>query len=180
MKYTVLILVAAAVMLVVGEACAKRVATKATKTHPAGVLTHYSYYQYGSTAQAPIDFDIRLNEADTSTALLCVKGTVALAARGYDDYQIVELADSGETVMVSANVLREIAAIIIDHKMYSYKESYKPPYEVMDGYGWNLCADYAGDVPSITSGGHNAQPGDDGITLINELLQRHYLATAPR
>lgn len=55
--------------------------------------------------------------------------------------------------------------IILDEKMYKYKERYLPKFEVLDGYGWHFQATFS-DGTRIYSSGSNAWPGGNGLGRI--------------
>lgn len=106
-------------------------------------------------------------------------GTMA----GYRYYGSVELQDNGTILLkamkknydpiqekkVDKEVLNHIQNIIKEHKIYRYKEHYRPTFEVLDGYSWHFEAKFS-DGEKIYTGGSNARPRDNGCELIQEYL----------
>lgn len=73
-----------------------------------------------------------------------------------------------------ADALEVIGELVRKHRLYKLKESYRPPFEVLDGYMWHLAIRYDGG--SIWSGGANALPDSklqQGIVAINQYLEEH-------
>ena len=71
---------------------------------------------------------------------------------------------------VDTEVMKHFRQIIEEEKMYKYKESYKPPFEVLDGWGWSFRARFS-DGSSIFSSGSNASPKGDGLRRIRDYMQ---------
>lgn len=71
---------------------------------------------------------------------------------------------------VDTEVMKHFRQIIEEEKMYKYKESYRPPFEVLDGWGWSFRARFS-DGSSIFSSGSNASPSDNGLTRIRGYMQ---------
>jgi len=59
--------------------------------------------------------------------------------------------------------------IIVEEKMYQYKDSYLPIFEVLDGYSWHFTAHFA-DGSTISSHGSNASPGGNGLSRIRQYM----------
>lgn len=123
-------------------------------------LKHYHYSRHGMVAQ-PLD-DYELNLADD--------GTVTL----YVGHAYVEPETSQDTMKVGRDVLSKVAELIEMHKMYQYKSSYKPPFEVLDGESWFYDASYD-DGTYLHSSGNNAGPDDSGFKAIGHLLDSCYV-----
>lgn len=68
-------------------------------------------------------------------------------------------------------LLKEALAIIEQEKMLDYGISYELPPEMqpLDGYMWSFAARMA-DGRSVSSRGHNAGPGGEGLSKIRALL----------
>ena len=92
--------------------------------------------------------------------------------RGYND-------EEGQTIQLPASVGDELWKIVQEYKMYSYKESYSPAFEVRDGYMWKLRAKFT-EGNDIYTSGDNAMP-DNGrgirklVDYLNELWDRQNL-----
>ena len=71
---------------------------------------------------------------------------------------------------VDTEVMKRFRQIIEEEKMYKYKESYLPSFEVLDGWGWSFRARFS-DGSSIYSHGSNASPGDNGLSRIRGYMQ---------
>ena len=61
--------------------------------------------------------------------------------------------------------MEKFRQIILEEKMYNYKERYLPKMEVLDGYGWHFSANFS-DGTRIYSYGSNARPGGSGLGRI--------------
>ena len=72
---------------------------------------------------------------------------------------------------ISKEAADTIRQIIIEEKMYKYKEHYRPKLEVLDGYGWHFQATFS-DGTRIYSSGSNAWPRGNGLGRIQGYLQR--------
>ena len=59
--------------------------------------------------------------------------------------------------------------IILDEKMYKYKEHYRPLIQVKDGHFWRFSAKFS-DGSTIHSTGENSQPGGNGLSKIQGYL----------
>lgn len=72
---------------------------------------------------------------------------------------------------ISRADMDSLSQIIIDEKMYKYKERYLPKFEVLDGEGWHFQATFS-DGTHISSHGSNAWPGGSGLSRIQGYLQK--------
>ena len=59
--------------------------------------------------------------------------------------------------------------IIMEEKMYKYKDSYTPMMRVLDGRSWHFEANFA-DGTRIYSHGENASPRGEGLERIQNLM----------
>ena len=59
--------------------------------------------------------------------------------------------------------------IILDEKMYKYKEHYRPLFQVKDGHSWRFSAKFP-DGSTIHSTGENSKPGGNGLSKIQGYL----------
>lgn len=125
----------------------------ALKKMPEGELVSVEYSRHGTMARA--EFEGRV-ERDSSGAfvLTAMKETYGPMFEKH----------------VDAEVMKHFRQIIEEEKMYKYKESYKPPFEVLDGWGWSFRARFS-DGSSIYSHGFNASPGDNGLARIHGYMQ---------
>ena len=89
-------------------------------------------------------------------------GTVILKAMKQNYDSIIEKK-------VDAEVLTHIQNVIKEHKMYKYKEKYRPILQVLDGYSWSFEAKFS-DGQKIYSSGFNARPHDDGCEIIQAYM----------
>ena len=71
---------------------------------------------------------------------------------------------------VDPKVLTDLRNIIKEHKMYKYKEHYRPYFQVLDGYSWTFSARFS-DGTSISSSGSNAGPGGDGLHVLRDYMR---------
>ena len=90
-------------------------------------------------------------------------GKVVLATRGTVTEEKEFVLDDGE------QLLKEALAIIEEEKMLDYGVSYEPEIQPLDGYAWSFAARLA-DGRSVSSHGHNAEPGGEGLSKIEKLL----------
>ncbi len=72
---------------------------------------------------------------------------------------------------ISKEAVDSFRQIIIDEKMYKYKEHYRPSMEVLDGEGWHFAAKFS-DGTRLYSSGSNAWPRGNGLGRIQGYLQR--------
>lgn len=72
---------------------------------------------------------------------------------------------------ISKEAVDTFKQIIIEEKMYKYKEHYRPKMQVLDGYGWHFAAKFS-DGTRLYSSGSNARPGGNGLGRIQGYLQR--------
>ena len=70
---------------------------------------------------------------------------------------------------ISKEAVDTIRQIIIEEKMYKYKEHYTPRMEVLDGEGWHFAAKFS-DGTRIYSSGSNAWPRGNGLGRIQGYL----------
>lgn len=71
-------------------------------------------------------------------------------------------------IRVPAEAARKVTSLIEEYKLYNLKESYTPPFKVLDGISWNVSFSVGGK--EIYSSGENAWPAEkirDGIKAIN-------------
>ena len=59
--------------------------------------------------------------------------------------------------------------IILDEKMYKYKEHYHPLFQVKDGHSWRFSAKFS-DGSTIHSTGENSKPNGNGLSKIQGYL----------
>ena len=75
---------------------------------------------------------------------------------------------------LDAETMKKFRQIIEENNMYKYKESYRPKFEVLDGWSWMFTARFS-DGSKIYSHGFNAGPRDNGLGkirgLMDELIQ---------
>ena len=92
-------------------------------------------------------------------------GKVVMAVRGTTTQEQEFVLDDGE------QLLKEALTIIEEEKMLDYGVSYDVPPEMqpLDGYAWSFSARLA-DGRKISTHGHNAEPGGNGLNKINSLL----------
>lgn len=70
---------------------------------------------------------------------------------------------------ISKEAVDSFKQIIIEEKMYKYKEHYRPSMEVLDGEGWHFAAKFS-DGTRIYSSGSNAWPRGNGLGRIQGYL----------
>ena len=121
--------------------------------------------------------------------LISVEYHVSGTAAGYQYYYLVERQNDGTVVLkamkenygeiiekkVDAKVLSHIQDIIKLYKMYKYKERYLPYFDVRDGYMWDFYARFS-EGESISSGGSNAWPKNDGLGAIRAYVTEVLIA----
>lgn len=121
--------------------------------------------------------------------LISVEYHVSGTAAGYQYYYLVERQKDGTVVLkamkenygeiiekkVDAKVLSHIQDIIKSYKMYKYKERYLPYFDVRDGYMWDFYARFS-EGESISSGGSNAWPKNDGLGTIRAYVTEVLIA----
>lgn len=83
--------------------------------------------------------------------------------------------DTLVTVPAPEDLPARIDAIVRSHKLWMLKKHYTLPFDVRDGFIWNVYIRY--EKNSITSGGHQCRPPAklrEGIEKINELLRTSF------
>lgn len=83
------------------------------------------------------------------------------------------MIDNNKTITgkCSASLLDEIGNVASSHLMYKYKKSYQPEVQVMDGSHWELEIKYD-DGRIISSHGSNSNTSDNGIEIINKIIEQ--------
>lgn len=74
----------------------------------------------------------------------------------------------GDTIIVDGEVMKQIEAVYVEHKIHKYKERYLPSFEVLDGDSWGYNANF--EEASYSSHGSNAGPSDRGLDEINDII----------
>ncbi len=110
-------------------------------------------YQYQGMMMQPVA-EVRLERKN---------GKVVFAVRGTTTEEKEFVLDDGD------QLLKEALAIIEEEKMLDYGVSYEPEMQPLDGYAWSFSARLA-DGRSVSSRGHNAEPGGDGLSKMQKLL----------
>ncbi len=92
-------------------------------------------------------------------------GKVIFITQGSSSDEKEFVLDDGE------QLLKEALTIIEQEKMLDYGASYElpPEIELLDGYMWSFSAKLS-DGRSVSSRGHNAGPGSNGLVKIHSLL----------
>ena len=90
-------------------------------------------------------------------------GKVVFAVRGTNTEEKEFVLDDGE------QLLKDALAIIEEENMLDYGVSYEPEIQPLDGYAWSFSARLS-DGRSVSSQGHNAGPGGEGLGKMQELL----------
>lgn len=124
----------------------------ALKKMPEGDLVSVEYSRHGTMARA--EFEGRVEQDST--------GAYVLTAMKETYGPLFEKK-------VDAEVMKRFRQIIVEEKMYKYKETYRPPFEVLDGWGWSFRARFS-DGSSIYSHGSNASPSDNGLSRIRDYM----------
>lgn len=124
-------------------------------------------------------------ELSPTDTLLTLDYTVTGTMAGYD-YEAHVKTDSAGTVWLrgvreshgplwerrlGADELQQLQQIVIDEKMYAYKEHYSPSTQVLDGQMWSFHASYKGGQ-LLSSGGTNAWPPGNGLRRIEEYVNQ--------
>ena len=74
---------------------------------------------------------------------------------------------------VPESAAQELKSLILEHKLYNLKDSYKPPFRVLDGYMWHLYFRFGSEGVSCSA--DNARPPkqlQEGIEAINAFFNR--------
>jgi hypothetical protein len=65
--------------------------------------------------------------------------------------------------------MNKFKKIILDEKMYKYKEHYRPFFDIKDGHSWRFSAKFS-DGSTIHSTGENSKPNGNGLSKIQGYL----------
>ena len=112
--------------------------------------------------------------AERYKAELKEDGTVKLTYGRTEDMSAEEY---GDTLIVDASVMKHIEEIYLEHKMYKYKKHYKPLFDVTDGDGWGVSAEFGisrRERKFFSASGYEAWPKDDGIKIINSYIKSFF------
>ena len=140
-----------------------------------------------SAAKAPKTGD---DTADTipvavkDSALLSLDYTKKGTMRGYDFEIHVKTEENGDITLwgmkqnrdsiftrtMTQDELEALRKIVIEEKMYKYKDHYQPPYEVFDGWSWSFNVNFSGRHNSFSSGGYMQRPEGNGLDRVKEYL----------
>ena len=126
----------------------------AMKKMPEGELVRVEFSRHGTMARA--EFEGCVEQDSTGTFVLrAMKDTYGpLFEKKLD-----------------AEMMQRFRQIIVEEKMYKYKERYTPMMEVLDGWSWSFSAKFS-DGSSISSHGSNAGPKGDGLSRIWSYMQK--------
>ena len=112
-----------------------------------------SYHQTSSSAWPDVWFDFCMNEDGTCTL------TNSSARSPMDALRAI----------VPAEVTERLAQIAEEEGMDQYKYHYEPPFQVYDGWQWELSIRFD-DKSSITSSGHMERPDGEGLQHLKDYL----------
>ena len=130
---------------------------------PSGALLSYEY-SYSTTAAWPQKYIKITREAP---------GAEVRLYHSEGESEMTVLKAPGEA-------FDTIDSLVRSTRLRKLKESYRPPFRVLDGWSWHLSIRW--EEGSIYSGGHNARPKPklkDGIDAINAYLQTLVDGAAP-
>jgi len=122
------------------------------------------YYSYGSQMHRNPDTRFTVKRDQEDGQIYCINYN-----RKEDRFELYHIADT--------SLMERINEVIREHKIYRYKRSYNNP-DVLDGSSWGFEAQY-GDSTStrdtywedrLRSGGSNAWPKDDGLKIIQGIV----------
>ncbi|MBP5134855.1 MAG: hypothetical protein ILP24_03735 [Paludibacteraceae bacterium] len=118
---------------------------------PDSQMVSYEYGYYNCTALPVLELEMHLNGSKV----------------------YVNLVQGSDTVRFEADksLIDEVQRVFAEQKMYKYKPSYSPRFEVLDGYSWRYSAKFA-DGASFASGGSNAWPSGDALRQIAALVKQ--------
>jgi len=126
----------------------------AMKKMPEGELVRVEFSRHGTMARAEFEGCV---EQDST-------GTFVLRAMKETYGPLFEKK-------LDAEMMQRFRQIIVEEKMYKYKERYTPMMEVLDGWSWSFSAKFS-DGSSISSHGSNAGPKGDGLSRIWNYMQK--------
>lgn len=98
-----------------------------------------------------------------------------------NDYFKIELLDNGkvkvnrqrgideEEFVADRSLIVELKKIYEAGRVNSWKDSYEPKYEVLDGYSWNLDVRFDNGLEKY-SHGNNARPDSDALRQFSTLI----------
>ena len=119
--------------------------------------TPQSYtYSYSGTVAHPFEWSETEKGEDGTMHLL-------YSSQGQPEIYIYRLPD---------DAMETIGAIVREARLWKLQSSYRPDFEILDGYGWHVSIFYEDGY--VASGGSNAWPSGDlwkGINDINTYLK---------
>ena len=113
-----------------------------------------SYHQTSSNAWPDLWYDFRREDDGTYTLTNCSRRSKREALRA----------------VVPAEVADTLAQIAKEEKMDKYKSYYAPPFQVYDGWQWELHISFDNKT-SLSSSGHMARPDGDGLDRLENYLK---------
>lgn len=124
------------------------------KRMPEGKLKSYEFVEQGTVAEPNLSVSLQLQ--DDGKAVL-----------SYTQYWL----EIDVKQKVPAATLDTVRALIDKHKMYQYKESYRPMIglEIMDGTTWSFVAVFD-NGEKLHSYGDNSYPKGNGLKAVNDYL----------
>ena len=157
MRYLVIISIAVAALVVL-LGCKSIDKMTNNKPAPTGQLVSFYYVEHGMMAQPNFEYTLKRD----------AKGKVKLCVyRPWGD------EGWGDTIKVPVDVIAYVEKLIKENNLQNYKDHYSPKMQVMDGYTWYYEAEFD-DETALSSGGSNARPGDNTLSVIAEYLDSCY------
>ena len=111
------------------------------------------FHKTNCSAIPEIWFDFKMDEDGSCTLINC---------SGRSEYEALQ-------AIVPAKVADSLAKIAKEEKMTKYKEHYRPPFQVYDGWQWSLYIRFE-DKTSCSSSGHMERPRGEGLKRLVEYL----------
>lgn len=160
-KLVTIILFATVLMLVVACKPSKTPPTNDSSTSPVtatsadssvqdGNIVYLEYSEYGTMAQPNEYYKVEMLENG------CVK---VKRQRGMDEEEFV----------TDGTLIAELKKIYDDGQVSSWKESYEPECEVLDGYSWNIEVKFDTGYDKC-SHGNNARPESDALKQFSNII----------
>lgn len=88
--------------------------------------------------------------------------------------------EDARTMEVPASVAEQVAQIVAEENMLSYKRDYQPIFDVLDGHSWSIYINFDKSDKSVYSSGYMAYPSGDGLKRIEQLCQETWKTLIPQ
>ena len=127
---------------------------------PKTPISTFRYSVHGSRSGAICKVDIE--RVDDKTCIVSY-----LSRDGHKKY---------DSISCDAKLLDEVREVVMEKKMWKYKDHYTPKQKILDGSSWSLSISFMDDEDydyHISTGGYMASPNDGGTEAIMKIVKKY-------